>query len=147
MSTLSEVKLSEVKSKMRKNKEERMNVIEYYNNSPTTDLIADIDQYVLCDDHKSVKCCEKCSLVHGNQHKCYVYDRLFMSFMGYSPHLLFTNTQLKHFEKNYYPDYKKGRYTLEWNDVSGSITSIWINDTEFTENCCFIVQKYYDWEE
>jgi hypothetical protein len=138
--------LSDVKRKMRNKTEDRMNIIEYYNNSPDADLIADVDvDMMLCEDHKDVPYCTKCLLVHDDQHKCYVYDRLFASFMGQSPHVLFTHEKLKHFEKHYDLDYKKGRYTLEWNDVSGSITYIWIDGQEFTDNCCFIVQRYYDW--
>lgn len=149
--------LSDITNKM-KNKEERIKIIEYYNNSPDTDLIPDeVGIVELCHFHRNVPYCEKCLLVHDDNHKCYVYDRLFSSFIGASPHMLFSNEKLKQFEKWYYPDHKKGRYTLEWNDVSGSITSIWINDKEFQtvdcdfycvccETCNFIAQRYYDWE-
>lgn len=137
--------MSDEARKMR-NKAEKINVIEYYNNSPTTDLIDDIaNQYKLCDKHKHVKLCSKCLLAHDDNHKCYVYDRLFMSFMSCDPYMLFTHEQLKHFEQHYDLDHKKGCYTLEWNDVSSTITSIWVDGTEFNEDCCFISQRWYDY--
>jgi hypothetical protein len=144
---MSTTMLSDVKRKMRNSDEERMNIIEYYNNSPDTDLIADVDVVDwMCEDHKDVPYCTKCLLVHDDQHKCYVYDRLFAGFMGQNPHLLFSHEKLKHFDKYYNLDYKKGRYTLEWNDVSESIVSIWIDGQEFIEDCCFMAQRYYDWD-
>lgn len=136
--------LSEIKNKM-KDKEERMKIIEYYNNSPTDDLIPDeIGIVELCNIHQNVSYCKKCLLVHHDNHKCYVYDRLFASCIGYCPYMLFSRELLKKLNGSH-------RYGLEWNDVSGSITAIWIDGTEFQKvGCDFCetcAQRYYDWED
>ena len=53
--------------------------LNYFNTSPTIDVDYYPRSIKLCDKHKHKTVCYKCLLDHNEEHKCYVYDRIFIA--------------------------------------------------------------------
>ena len=122
-------------------------IIDYFNEEPPIDLISTEIVPAICSHHND-DICLKCWMTHGNDHKCYTYDRIFSESVFFQYYQLYDVLYINKYFNFKYDEYtpKPQRYSYGLDEHLAHKTYIRIGKKWFTRACldCPLLREISD---